>query len=188
MMSTRPTSSHIDRILAARPPLRQTLTLFVGLYIGGMIGKLVIDKQQPTNINAFQHLGSSPPGYLFDPVEIPTQCPRKKRRRVIDMTLVNSELSSLELRLNELWNVVDIFFIAESTVPFKPSAPSKPLHLTNHWDDFERFHSKMVLYVIPPEISRGTGAKVDLVDFRPNFKVQVRLSQEYNLVFFGICD
>mmetsp|Transcript_29172 Transcript_29172/g.53804 ORF Transcript_29172/g.53804 Transcript_29172/m.53804 type:complete len:610 (-) Transcript_29172:287-2116(-) len=172
MMSTRPTSSHIDRILTARPPFRQALTLFVGLYIGGMIGKLVIDEQPITKINAFQQREDSPPGYLFDPVEIPTQCPRKKRRRVIDMTLVNSELSSLELRMNELWNVVDIFFIAESTVPFKPGAPSKSLHLTNHWVDFERFHSKMVLYVIPPEISRGTGAKVDLIDFRPNFKVQ----------------
>ena len=107
-----------------------------------------------------------PPGHLFDPVEIPTQCTRKNRRRVIDMTLINNDLSPLEMRMNELWNVVDLFFIAESTVPFKPDAKSKPLYLTAHWKDFYRFHSKMVIFVIPPEISHGTGAQVDLVRYR----------------------
>ena len=119
-----------------------------------------------------------PPGHLFDPVAIPTQCTRKNRRRVIDMTLINNDLSPLEMRLNELWNVVDVFFIAESTVPFKPDAKSKPLYLTAHWKDFYRFRSKMVLFVIPPEISHGTGAQVDLVNFRPNFKIQEAQREE----------
>ncbi|KAL3771197.1 hypothetical protein ACHAW5_008905 [Stephanodiscus triporus] len=119
-----------------------------------------------------------PSGHLFDPVTIPTQCTRKNRRRVIDMTLINNDLAALEMRLNELWNVVDVFFIAESTVPFKPDAKSKPLYLTTKWRDFERFHSKMVLFVIPPEISQGTGAQIDLVDFRPNFKIQTAQREE----------
>ena len=91
------------------------------------------------------------------------------------MTLINNELPSLELRLNELWNVVDVFHVSESVVPFKPDAPDKPLHLTERWDDFARFHGKMVLHVIPEEVGRGVaGSRVDLVDWRANFKVQER--------------
>ena len=68
--------------------------------------------------------------------------------------------------------MVDVFFIAESTVPFKPGAPPKPLHLKNHWNNFAKFHSKMVLVEIPHEISQETGAKISLEDWRPNFKIQ----------------
>lgn len=136
---------------------------------------LVKDNEQPFAIEAFQggEVVGPPPGYLFDPVKISAQCPQRKRRRVIDMTLINNELSSLELRLNELWNVVDTFFIVESTIPFKPGALPKPLHLTNHWKDFAKFHSKMVLHVIPPERSQRTGGEVSLgEDWRLNFKIQ----------------
>jgi beta-1,4-mannosyl-glycoprotein beta-1,4-N-acetylglucosaminyltransferase len=103
------------------------------------------------------------PGALFDPIEITPQCPRNStRRKVIDVIWVNSELPSLELRLNELWNVVDIFFINESTIswkaiPFKnePIEP-KTLYVTEHMADFEKFKSKMVVNVIPPEVSQQT--------------------------------
>ncbi|KAL3797246.1 hypothetical protein HJC23_004538 [Cyclotella cryptica] len=116
------------------------------------------------NVSQGQDSAEERPGSLFDPVEIPLQCPRNstQRRRVIDVTWVNSELPSLELRLNELWNVVDIFFISESTIswkaiPFKnQTLAPKPLYVTEHWDDFERFQSKMVIHVIPPEISLNT--------------------------------
>lgn len=95
-----------------------------------------------------------PPGALFDPIPVPRKCSADEtRRRIIDVTLINNELSSLELRLNELWDVVDHFFVAESTIPFKPDAKPKPLHLKAHWDDFAKFHSKITLYEIPPEIS-----------------------------------
>lgn len=114
-----------------------------------------------------------PPGSLFDPIEVEPQCDESKRRRVIDVTFINNELASLELRLNELWNVVDVFYIAESPVPFKPDAPLKPTHLTDHWENFEKFHSKMVLNVLPEHASRKVeGARVDTTDWKPNFKVQ----------------
>lgn len=114
-----------------------------------------------------------PAGSLFDPIEVEPQCDKSRRRRVIDTTFVNNELSSLELRLNEMWNVVDVFYIAESSVPFKPGAPPKPTYLTDHWKDFERFHSKIVLNVLSENTSRSVeGAKVDTEDWRPNFKVQ----------------
>eukprot|EP00568_Trieres_chinensis_P012122 CAMPEP_0183299462 /NCGR_PEP_ID=MMETSP0160_2-20130417/6198_1 /TAXON_ID=2839 ORGANISM="Odontella Sinensis, Strain Grunow 1884" /NCGR_SAMPLE_ID=MMETSP0160_2 /ASSEMBLY_ACC=CAM_ASM_000250 /LENGTH=303 /DNA_ID=CAMNT_0025461717 /DNA_START=261 /DNA_END=1172 /DNA_ORIENTATION=- len=109
---------------------------------------------------------------------IPTQCPRNKRRRVIDMTLINNELAILELRLNELWNVVDFFFIVESTVPFKPDAAPKRLYLTDHWRDFSKFHSKMILHVIPPNISQHTGAKVDKKDYGKNFGIRTAQREE----------
>ena len=115
----------------------------------------------------------SVPGSLFDPIEVNPQCDKSKRRRVIDVTLINNELPSLELRLNELWNVVDVFYIAETAVPFKPGAPLKPTYLTDHWKDFEKFHSKIVLNVMPINASRDVeGAKVDIEDWKPNFKVQ----------------
>lgn len=108
-----------------------------------------------------EHIIPQHAGGLFDPVEVQPHCQPQKRRRVIDFTLINSELHHLELRLNELWNVVDVFFISESAVSFKAIPISKkhtpepkPLHLTNHWNDFKRFHSKMVLHVITPEISQ----------------------------------
>ena len=104
------------------------------------------------------------PGSLFDPVEIPRICPRNftQRRRVIDVTWVNHELTSLELRLNELWDVVDVFFISESTISWKAiplknqTLMPKPLYLTEHWEDFKKFHTKMVVNIIPPEVSFNT--------------------------------
>ena len=65
------------------------------------------------------------------------------------------ELSTLELRLNELWNVVDVFYIMETTVRFRPSSPPKPLYLTDNWPRFQKFHSKIILEVLPPEASQG---------------------------------
>lgn len=181
-------SSPIERLHILRwPSVRLvvfTLLIYIGCKIGNPVNNAKFNDQPTKNIDVatvrhhnVSHVRpaappSSPPGHLFDPIELPSQCSQKHRRKVIDMTLINNELSSLEIRLNELWNVVDVFFIAESAVPFKPGASNKPLHLTNNWDHFEKFHEKMVLYVIPEEISRGTGAAVDLVDFRPNFKVQ----------------
>jgi beta-1,4-mannosyl-glycoprotein beta-1,4-N-acetylglucosaminyltransferase len=94
---------------------------------------------------------------LFDPVVVESRCSSAtgKRKRVIDVTRINNELSTLELRLNELWNVVDVFYIMETTVRFRPGMPPKPLYLTENWDRFKKFHSKIVLEVLPPEASQG---------------------------------
>lgn len=133
-------------------------------------GVLSTNKSRSNNSNAFENQTilskalEQQPGWLFDPVVVPLMCPRNstRRRRIIDVTWINSELSSLELRLNELWSVVDVFFISESSIswkaePFKnQSDTTKPLYLTDHMKDFERFKSKMVVNVVPPEISANT--------------------------------
>ena len=150
--------------------IRVLFILCIGICIANQYGKIVkLVKIYPGNnddINtsskeksesSFSFSSSSPPGHLFSPVQLsPTnkKCSKEDRRKVIDMTLINNELSTLELRLNELWNVVDTFYISESVVPFKPGASNKPLHLANAWDDFAKFHSKMVLYEIPEHVSR----------------------------------
>jgi len=115
-----------------------------------------------TRISAFSSLNYEPshpeqfpPGTLFDPVTVPARCTQDKRRRIVDVTMINMELSLLELRLNELWNVVDTFFIMETAIPFKPGAPLKKLHLTNHWKDFSKFHSKIQLLVLDKNVSEG---------------------------------
>ena len=143
----------------------------MALAVVSLIGNISITQRllilsKAADIPDAPHQSSIPsrPGGLFSPVQITPQCPHNstKRRRVIDLTWVNVELPSLELRLNELWNVVDVFFISESTVswkanPFKnQTLAPKPLSVTEHWEDFHRFHSKMVVNVIPPEISYNT--------------------------------
>ncbi|KAL3822645.1 hypothetical protein ACHAXA_001798 [Cyclostephanos tholiformis] len=187
MRISRPQSVSYDRrtrpCSSPHPNRRGALTmasLCIGFIIIGLVGysSTAILAKERTTLEYQVPIIVGPPGHLFDPVTMPTECARTNRRRVIDMTLINNDLSILEIRLNELWNFVDVFFIAESTVPFKPDAKSKPLYLTTHWEDFRKFHSKMVLYVIPPEISEGTGARVDLVDFRPNFKIQTAQREE----------
>ena len=129
----------------------------IGICIANQYGKIVKLVKIYSGNNDDINISSSPPGHLFSPVQLsPTnkKCSKEDRRKVIDMTLINNELSTLELRLNELWNVVDTFYISESVVPFKPGASNKPLHLANAWDDFAKFHSKMVLYEIPEHVSR----------------------------------
>ena len=133
------------------------------------------------SVDEIEDPASRPPGGLFDPIEITPQCHRTnsnstnmnitasaatsrqhKRRRVIDITWVNRELPSLELRLNELWNVVDIFFLSESTIswkaePFKnQTVKPKPLAVSDNIQNFEKFQSKMAINVVPPEVSYNT--------------------------------
>ena len=54
---------------------------------------------------------------------------RKSPRTVIDAFVFNDEFDMLRVHLDEMYDVVDIFVIAESTTTFQ--GDTKPLHLTN---------------------------------------------------------
>lgn len=70
--------------------------------------------------------------------------------RVFDCFPLFNEVDLLELRLNELWDVVDVFVIVEARTTF--SGSPKPLSLLEHEDRFAKYMQKIryiVLDVFP---------------------------------------
>lgn len=65
-------------------------------------------------------------------------------RKVYDLIMVNSELDFLEIRLNTLYDYVDYFIIVESPRTFQGG--EKPLVLKDNWDNFRRYHDKMIYH------------------------------------------
>lgn len=61
--------------------------------------------------------------------------------RTFDCFPFFNELDLLEVRLEELWNTVDFFVIAEAT--FTHQGHPKPLHLKNNLGRFEKYKSKI---------------------------------------------
>jgi beta-1,4-mannosyl-glycoprotein beta-1,4-N-acetylglucosaminyltransferase len=60
---------------------------------------------------------------------------------IIDTTMFNEDFQTLEIRLEELWEVVDIFAICESRFTF--TGKPKPLHLTENFDKFKKYRKKI---------------------------------------------
>ena len=67
---------------------------------------------------------------------------RDVRRKVYDLFLISNELDWLDIRLNELDSEVDYFIILEADSTFQEGP--KALRLLEHWQDFARFHPKMI--------------------------------------------
>ncbi|KAG0048832.1 hypothetical protein BGZ83_006272 [Gryganskiella cystojenkinii] len=70
-----------------------------------------------------------------------------KRIRIFDMIMINDELDTLELRLNELYDVVDYFYVTESVETF--TKIPKPLHYKENEFRFRQFRDKIIHVVIP---------------------------------------
>ncbi|KAF9315286.1 hypothetical protein BG003_003199 [Podila horticola] len=68
--------------------------------------------------------------------------------RMIDIILLNTELDVLEIRLNELFYVVDTFVIIESNITF--SGHLKKLHYKENLQRFEKFRHKIHHIELPP--------------------------------------
>lgn len=62
--------------------------------------------------------------------------------KVIDAVIFSVELDMYEIRLRELWDVVDIFLVLESNATF--TGDSKPLTFTDNADRFEFAKDKLV--------------------------------------------
>ncbi|KAF9980601.1 hypothetical protein BGZ75_008250 [Mortierella antarctica] len=71
----------------------------------------------------------------------------KPKARIFDMILLNDELDTLELRMNELHEVVDVFFIMEAEYTF--SGNPKPLYYRDNETRFRQFRHKIVHITIP---------------------------------------
>ncbi|KAF9920680.1 hypothetical protein BGZ67_001048, partial [Mortierella alpina] len=71
----------------------------------------------------------------------------KHRPQVFDVILLNDELDTLEIRLNELHSVVDVFFIMEAEYTF--SGKPKFLYFSDNETQFRQFRDKIVHVTIP---------------------------------------
>jgi hypothetical protein len=66
---------------------------------------------------------------------------------IYDGFMINDELDILELRLTELWDVVDVFVIVES--PFTFTQKPKPMYFRENFKRFEKWESK-IRAISPP--------------------------------------
>jgi beta-1,4-mannosyl-glycoprotein beta-1,4-N-acetylglucosaminyltransferase len=64
---------------------------------------------------------------------------------IIDSFLFNKDFASLEIRLSELSEIVDLFVICESNFTF--SGKSKPLYLTENIDNFSAYSHKIKVII-----------------------------------------
>ena len=105
-------------------------------------------------------------------LNMPVWPERDQRRKVYDLTLINTELDWLEIRLNELWDHIDYFVIVEATRTFtnKPKA----LHLHDSILRFKPFYSKMIYSILDIE-----KMKVDY-DAMNRFKERETFQRESN--------
>ena len=67
------------------------------------------------------------------------------KAKIYDCCMLFNELDILEIRLNELWDVVDNFVIVEATKSH--TGVPKPLYLQENWDRFKLYSSK-IRYII----------------------------------------
>ncbi len=63
--------------------------------------------------------------------------------KIIDTFMFNQDFNALSIRLNELYDVVDIFIVVESNMTH--SGLSKPLHLSQNFEIIEEFRDKVLL-------------------------------------------
>ena len=68
------------------------------------------------------------------------------KKSIIDCFTFFNELDILEIRLNELYDVVDRFVIVEATLTH--SGNSKPLYFNNNLDRFQKFLNKITYLVV----------------------------------------
>lgn len=96
--------------------------------------------------------------------------------RVLDCFPLFNEIDLLELRLNELWDVVDVFVIVEATKTF--TGKSKPMCLRDHAERLSKYMHK-IRYVVVEDFPEGmsnwgkeeyqrNAIKKELTDVVPN--------------------
>ena len=69
--------------------------------------------------------------------------------------LFRNELDLLEIRLNELQDIIDYFVIAESTFTFQGTP--KPLILQDNWEKFNKWHNK-IIYIKVDDVPNTSNA------------------------------
>ena len=62
---------------------------------------------------------------------------------IVDTFPFNKDFNTLEIRLNELWDIVDKFIVVESS--YTHSGLKKPLYLKDKFMSYKKYHSKLML-------------------------------------------
>jgi len=62
---------------------------------------------------------------------------------IVDTFPFNKDFNTFEIRLNELWDVVDKFIVVESA--YTHSGLKKPLYLKDKFMSYKKYHSKLIL-------------------------------------------
>ncbi|MEM6579230.1 MAG: N-acetylglucosaminyltransferase, partial [Pseudomonadota bacterium] len=79
----------------------------------------------------------------------------KHTPRIFDCFPFFNEIELLELRLEQHYDHVDFFVLAEATHTF--SGLPKPLHFEEHAERFDRFADKIIHVVIDDDIDTRNG-------------------------------
>lgn len=132
------------RGLPAKQPYRTLL--LVGVFVSAWIilvrlffrdeDSLAITTLDDSSENANHQLCAA---HGFTPYPVIPQAPRRK---VYDLTMVNTELDWLEIRLDALYDEVDLFVVVESPKTFH--GHPKPMLAKESWDRFAKYHDKML--------------------------------------------
>ncbi|GAO18825.1 hypothetical protein UVI_02029940 [Ustilaginoidea virens] len=74
------------------------------------------------------------------------ESPKRGRRRIYDLFLINTETDWLEVRLGTMYDQVDYFVVVESNRTF--TGKDKPLIVKDRWAEWAKFHKKMVYHQV----------------------------------------
>ncbi|KAG0377865.1 hypothetical protein BGX24_005287 [Mortierella sp. AD032] len=115
-------------------------------------------KKSPTGKRKSRITLPGPGHVLFDePEALPPSGQRRPRARVIDIVHFNNELDILEVRMEELDSVVDLFVMIESENTFRMKA--KSLYFRKNKDRFKKFANK-TLALFVPELSWESRSRI----------------------------
>jgi hypothetical protein len=108
-------------------------------------------------------------------------------KKVYDVFMFSHELDILEIRLFELWDVVDQFHIIENTFDFHGRQQQPVLYDTKRMARFERFKSKMFFHI--NDGSFGVRKKIDwsFEEHSTSFAATIANSLD-GIVIFGHAD
>lgn len=67
--------------------------------------------------------------------------------------MFHNELDLLEIRMEELWDIVDKFVITEATTTFQ--GDPKPMYYQENIDRFKKYQDKIIHYIVPNPLPKG---------------------------------
>lgn len=114
-------------------------------------------------------------------LDMPVWPNRTQRRKIYDLTLINTELDWLEIRLNEIWQEVDYFVIVEATRTFtnKPKKLYLQEELRRRNNRFEKFGSQIIYHILDIDIMKvdygALGSHKDREKYQRNANFEIFL-------------
>jgi Glycosyltransferase family 17 len=105
-------------------------------------------------------------------------------RKIYDCFTFFNELDLLELRLEEQYDHVDYFVIAEANTDFQGS--SKPFYLEENWGRYSRYHDKIV-YIKVEDTPATLDGKVREYHLRNALSKGFQSADDNDVIFISDC-